>query len=686
MQLPQLLFRHWRRRIHHQVLAALGLRERDHVANRFRFAHHGDDAIEAEGDPRVRRRTELQRVEQEAELRALVFFTDAQRGELFGLKLGAMDANRAATELPAVHRHVVGLGEHLGRVGVQQRPMLVLRAGERVMRGDVAVVLFVVLVAREVHHPARLEALFEEAELGAVLVADLRAQRADGVVDDLFAIGTEEEDVTVLRAAALDDRLQRIGRQELDDRALQAFVVQLRHVVDLDPGQTLRAVDGDEGGVVVDFLARELGATRYAQRDDAAILQVGRTAEDLEVDRLHDVGQLGEFELDAQIGFVAAVLAHRFGIRDAREIGQIDAETLLPQVFDQPLHHVLHVVLGHERGFDVDLRELGLAVGAQILVAEALDDLVVAIETGHHQELLEQLRRLRQRVELAVVDARGHQELARTLGSALVQERCFDIDEAALVQILARGGRHPGAQHKVPGHLRTAQVEIAVFQAHLFVDVVLIHHEWWRVRGVVDLDLVSKDFNAAGDHVAVLGAGGTRAHLAGDADAVFVAQRFGQLEGVRAIRVDHDLGDALAITQVDKDDAAVVAATVHPAGEGHDLFEVFLVDETGVGSTHGFSRCQFHCGRPDRRQSARHRGRARGMRTTMARHGIGSAILPRPQALAVLAAGSCDAGAADLVTRWYCRSGWAPLARKRPLREAGGPWKHCRAVQQRPSK
>ena len=52
-----------------------------------------------------------------------------------------------------------------------------------------------------------------------------------------------------------------------------------------------------------------------------------------------------------------------------------------------------------EGHLEVELRELGLAVGAQVLVAEAAGDLEVALEARDHQELLEQLRRLRQRVE-----------------------------------------------------------------------------------------------------------------------------------------------------------------------------------------------------------------------------------------------------------------------------------------------
>ena len=59
----------------------------------------------------------------------------------------------------------------------------------------------------------------------------------------------------------------------------------------------------------------------------------------------------------------------------------------------QPLDDLEHVVGLDEAHLEVDLRELGLAIAAQVLVAEALDDLEVPVEPGHHVELLEELRR-----------------------------------------------------------------------------------------------------------------------------------------------------------------------------------------------------------------------------------------------------------------------------------------------------
>ena len=62
------------------------------------------------------------------------------------------------------------------------------------------------------------------------------------------------------------------------------------------------------------------------------------------------------------------------------------------------LDRVEHVVLDDEGHLEVELGELGLAIRAQVLVAEAARDLEVTLEAADHEQLLEELRRLRQRV------------------------------------------------------------------------------------------------------------------------------------------------------------------------------------------------------------------------------------------------------------------------------------------------
>ncbi len=115
-----------------------------------------------------------------------------------------------------------------------------------------------------------------------------------------------------------------------------------------------------------------------------------------------DIGHCGQ----AHVGLVVAVPADRFVVAHARE-GRLDfvaggLERGLQESFDD-FEDRLRLGIGH---LQVDLGELGLAIGAQVFVAEAAHDLEILVEAGDHQDLLEHLRRLRQGVESAR-DARG---------------------------------------------------------------------------------------------------------------------------------------------------------------------------------------------------------------------------------------------------------------------------------------
>ncbi len=99
----------------------------------------------------------------------------------------------------------------------------------------------------------------------------------------------------------------------------------------------------------------------------------------------------------------------------------------------------MHVVLVHEAHLDVELGELRLPVGAEVLVPVAARDLVVALHAGDHQQLLEQLRALRQGVPAAGLQPGRDQEVARALGGRPGQGRRLDLDEAVVGR--ARRGR-----------------------------------------------------------------------------------------------------------------------------------------------------------------------------------------------------------------------------------------------------
>ena len=106
-------------------------------------------------------------------------------------------------------------------------------------------------------------------------------------------------------------------------------------------------------------------------------------AEDLELGLAQRLAEVDQLEAEAQVGAVGAEAVHRLVVGHPlhRQLNRRAADPL-EDVREQPLVDLDQVVDVDEGHLDVELRELGLAVGAGRLVAEAARDLVVALEAG----------------------------------------------------------------------------------------------------------------------------------------------------------------------------------------------------------------------------------------------------------------------------------------------------------------
>ena len=427
---------------------------------------------------------------------------------------------------------------------------------------------------------------FQPSVVELLVHAHLQAQRADGVADYLGAVGAEEDEVAVLRSGALENPLHRIVGQEFHDRRLQAFLA-LGRLVDLDVRETLGAVTRHERGVIVDLRTRHRAAARHAQRRHAALRILRGPREHLEVAARDEIGDVHEFERVAQVRLVGAETAHGFCVTHARErIGQIDPDAVLEEVTRERLHRLHDLVLRQERRLDVELREFRLAIGAQVLVAETLHDLVVAVEPRDHQQLLEDLRRLRQREELAGVRARGHEVVARAFGRGFGQYRRFDIHEAGVIEISAHRASYLVAQTQALRHVLATQVDVAVLEAHLFTHV-FVELERQRLGAVQRHELARQQLHLARGEVRVRGACGALAHQSPDLDHELVAQLFGLAELGLVVGIEDHLQQAFAVAQVDEDHATVIAAAVNPSGNRNLLTDQLFIDLAAIVRTHG---------------------------------------------------------------------------------------------------
>ncbi len=223
-----------------------------------------------------------------------------------------------------------------------------------------------------------------------------------------------------------------------------------------------------------------------------------------------------------------------------------------------------------ERGLDIELRELRLPVGAQVLVAKAAHDLIVAVEARNHQQLLVDLRRLRQSEELAGMRAARHQVIPRALRRRLGEHGRFDVDEARLVEIMPHRARDPMAQQQSLAHLLAAQIEVSIAQPHLFAHM-LIELKGQRLGAIEDLELLAQHLDLPRLQVGIRRARRPRPHQSCDLEHELIAHALGHREHRRLVGIEYDLQQPLAIAQIDENDAAMVAAAMRPTGDRDDL-------------------------------------------------------------------------------------------------------------------
>ena len=116
---------------------------------------------------------------------------------------------------------------------------------------------------------------------------------------------------------------------------------------------------------------------------------------------------------------------------------------------------------------------------------------------------------LRQRVDVARLEARGHDEVAGALGRGLDEERRLDLDEARrVVDVADRPAPAATASQEALLERLPAQVEVAVLEAQRLVDlgVGLVDRERRRLGRREHVDRARAQLDLARGELGVLGA------------------------------------------------------------------------------------------------------------------------------------------------------------------------------------
>src|SRR6185369_17057393 len=127
------------------------------IANRCLTGKQHHQPIKPECQASVWRSAVFQGFEEEPETMLCLLVRESERLEDLGLNVAAMDTNGSRAEFDTVQDHIIRLSAASRWVADQLVEILVMHRCERVMRGVPALIFFVPLEHREVHHPQKLE-------------------------------------------------------------------------------------------------------------------------------------------------------------------------------------------------------------------------------------------------------------------------------------------------------------------------------------------------------------------------------------------------------------------------------------------------------------------------------------------------------------------------------------------------
>ena len=465
------------------------------------------------------------------------------------LQLRLVNPERATRKLESVADEVVGDRLRRARIAVEQGQRLVVRARERMMFRIPPLELCVPLEHREIRDPHEPPCrLIDEAQFPA----EVKPQEPEDARHFGGLAGPEQQ-----CRSRTGERRQQVLRQELRDRRAH-LAVGAEH----DRGEAACPPTLDQ---LLEL--RDLATRQFALHTEEA--HGGRTREDPELGATGQLRRLLDLEAEAEIGLVRAVAAVRLLPRHApKRRLELDAPAFPPDANDDLLDQAEQELEIRERRFDVELGQFLKPVGAQVFVSEAAGDLVVALEPGDDEQLLVDLRALRQREEPAGLESRRDEEVARTLRRGLAHDRRLDVDETGGLHLLPDDRDRLCTRPDVSLQPLASQIEPAIPDAQRLVDALLVELERQRRRRADHVELVDLYLDLAGRHARIHRLGATPDDLTSCADDELVTQlvRGGGSRG-GALRVEDELHEPAFVSQVDEDQPAVVAPARHPTCE-----------------------------------------------------------------------------------------------------------------------
>ena len=254
--------------------------------------------------------------------------------------------------------------------------------------------LLVLFKERKINDPKEFELVGNDAKT----LCHSKSECSEGREHNAVFVGDNQNYVALLRAEFFVNRGKLVLGHELFERSVR--LVNPSYI-----SQTLCADALGVFGQLVDFFSCIYSGGVLGNDRPYRTAVFDRTGKHRKSAVLDQIGDILYLHIKADVGLVGAVVLHCVPIGHAlKRSFKLPAQSLAEQIFKIALVDFEDILNINKRKLHIYLSKLRLTVGAQVLVAEAARKLDIAVKARNHQKLLVDLRRLRKRVELAVVD------------------------------------------------------------------------------------------------------------------------------------------------------------------------------------------------------------------------------------------------------------------------------------------
>jgi hypothetical protein len=351
----------------------------------------------------------------------------------------------------------------------------------------------------------------------------------------------------------------------------------------LHPQQPRSAGGPGDGLQALDVLPGQGGAPLQEEPTDPTPLLHG-PLENPELQALQGVGPVPDPQGEAEIRPVRAVALHGLPVRHPGEGPGHFHVHQRPQSLHESLHPREEVVGLDEGGLDIDLGELGLPVGPEVLVPKAPGDLEVPVEARCHEELLVELGTLGEGEELPGMIPARDQEIPGSFRRGLGEDGCLHLQESQVVQVVPHRQDELVSDPQVPVHLQAPEVQDPVPEPEVLRRQLLLRgteHGNGRCLALVQHgDPGGPELHLAGGHLRVPGFRWPEGHLPLHLDHVFRPDLPGPVQGIRPrpVRTHGDLQDARPVPEIQEQESSQVPTAMDPAADKETLTGVIGVD------------------------------------------------------------------------------------------------------------